>query len=176
MSLALSCGWCSQTLEVPRAAARRVGSGWRSAMRVTASSLPGCLVAPASSSDAITRMTSSLLGVLKSSRNRRSMVGLQRLTVPREAVQTSIFEGSPLTFDGLCLVDTRSHCRLSCCSWAANSTRVGFTSFSSTTSPRTCFIVRCPFREEHLAVCRRYFLYTCHFGEDVPSCHIAPPH
>ncbi len=36
-------------------------------------------------------------------------------------------------------------------------------------------IVRCPFREEHLAVCRKFFLYTCHFGEDVPSRHIMSP-
>ncbi len=36
-------------------------------------------------------------------------------------------------------------------------------------------IVRCPFREEHLAVCRKFFLYTCHFGEDVPSCHVMSP-
>ncbi len=30
-------------------------------------------------------------------------------------------------------------------------------------------IVRWPFREEHLAVCRKYFLYTYHFGEYVPT-------
>ncbi len=36
-------------------------------------------------------------------------------------------------------------------------------------------VVRYPFREEHLAVCRKFFLYTCHFGEDVPSHHIPLP-
>ncbi len=37
-------------------------------------------------------------------------------------------------------------------------------------------IVRCPFREEHLAVCQNFFLYTCHFGEDVPSRHVTSHH
>ena len=37
-------------------------------------------------------------------------------------------------------------------------------------------VVRCPFREEHLVVCRKFCLYICHFGEDVPimSHHIPP--
>ncbi len=35
-------------------------------------------------------------------------------------------------------------------------------------TPTVVLVVRCPFREEHLAVCQIFFLYTCHFGEDVP--------
>ncbi len=35
-------------------------------------------------------------------------------------------------------------------------------------------IVRCPFREEHLAVCRNFFLYIWHLGQDVPSRPIPP--
>ena len=44
-------------------------------------------------------------------------------------------------------------------------------------NPDECLIVRCPFREEHLAVCRNFFLYICHFWEDVPitSHHIRSP-
>ncbi len=34
--------------------------------------------------------------------------------------------------------------------------------------------VRCPFREEHLAVCRKFFLYIWDLGQDVPSRPVPP--
>ncbi len=39
---------------------------------------------------------------------------------------------------------------------------------------RRFVVVRCPFREEHLAVCRKYFLYIWHLGQDVLSVRPIP--
>ncbi len=40
---------------------------------------------------------------------------------------------------------------------------------SCTTLQVVLFIVQCPFREEHLVVCWKIFLYIWHLGQDVPS-------
>ncbi len=38
------------------------------------------------------------------------------------------------------------------------------------------FVVRCPFREEHLAVCRNFFYMHATLGKMSPSCHVMSHH
>ncbi len=77
------------------------------------------------------------------------------------------------------LVDARWSCGNLCEDfWFLGQKCLKFCQWSDSFPKSLYIIVRCPFREEHLAVCWKFFFYICHFGEDVPvtSHHITSYH